>query len=255
MRKFVEPFLLIGDMIRRETQTYEAVLRAIAGGRRTPQEIGAALDLPSSYLSPYLKQLEALRLVERRISATVPVEQRRTSRNSRNSRYHLADPYLRFYFRFIAPNLNLVEQELTDLLWERISDQFQAFVGLTAFEALCREWTLVQARSRRLPMTPELVGSHWSADAQVDVVAVNWLERAILLGECKWGAEPTDRALVRELIEKAPKVAPGPEWRVHYAFFARAGFTDAARADAETVGGLLVDLTRLDTDLRAALSA
>ena len=30
--------------------------------------------------------------------------------------YHLADPYLRFYFRFIAPNLNLVEQELTDLL-------------------------------------------------------------------------------------------------------------------------------------------
>lgn len=247
-----EPFLLIGDMIRRETQTYEAVLRAIAGGRRTPQEIGAALDLPSSYLSPYLKQLETLRLVERRIPATVPVEQRRTSRNSR---YHLADPYLRFYFRFIAPNLDLVEQELTDLLWERISDQFRAFVGLTAFEALCREWTLVQARSRRLPMTPELVGSHWSADAQVDVVAINWLERAILLGECKWGAEPTDRAVVRELIEKAPKVAPGPEWRVHYAFFACAGFTDAARAEAETVGGLLVDLTRLDTDLRAALSA
>lgn len=245
-----EPFLLIGDVIRRETQTYEAVLRAIAAGRRTPQEIGAALELPSSYLSPYLKQLEALRLVERRLPATVPPEQRRTSRNSR---YHLADPYLRFYFRFIAPNLDLVEQELTDLLWERIGDQFRAFVGLTAFEELCRAWTLVQARAGRLPLRPELVGSHWSADAQVDVVAINWQERDILLGECKWGAEPVDRAVVRELIEKAPKVAPGSEWRVHYAYFARTGFTDAARAEAEAVGGLLVDLARLDADLRAAL--
>jgi hypothetical protein len=247
-----EPFLLIGDVIRRETQTYEAILRAIAGGKHTPQEIGSTLDLPSSYLSPYLKQLEALRLVERHIPATVPPDQRRTSRNSR---YHLADPYLRFYFRFIAPNLDLVEQELTDVLWERIGDQFRAFVGLTAFEELCREWTLAQARSHRLPMTPELVGSHWAADAQVDVVAINWQERAILLGECKWGADPVDRAVVRELIAKAPKVAPGPEWRIHYVYFARAGFTDAARAEAETVDALLVDLARLDGDLRAALAA
>ena len=64
-----------------------------------------------------------------------------------------------------------------------------------------------------------------------------------------------DRAVVRELIEKAPQVAPGPEWRIHYAYFARAGFTDAARAEAETVGALLVDLARLDGDLRAALAA
>ena len=109
------------------------------------------------------------------------------------------------------PNLDLVEQELTDVLWARIGDQFRAFVGLTAFEELCREWTLAQARAGRLPMTPELVGSHWAADAQVDVVAINWQERAILLGECKWGADPVDRAVVRELIEKAPQVAPGPE--------------------------------------------
>lgn len=62
---------------------------------------------------------------------------------SRSSRYYLADPYLRFYFRFIAPNLGLIEQELTGLLWERIRAQFRAFVGVTAFEELCREWTLV----------------------------------------------------------------------------------------------------------------
>ncbi len=152
-----EPFILVGDVIRRETQTYEAVLKAIAAGRRTPQEIGAMLGLTSSYLSPYLKQLEALHLIERRLPATIPPERRRTSRNSL---YHLADPYLRFYFRFIQPNLGLVEQELTGVLWQRIAEQFRAFVGLTAFEELCREWTLVQARAGRLPFPPEIVGSN-----------------------------------------------------------------------------------------------
>jgi AAA+ ATPase superfamily predicted ATPase len=200
-----EPFILVGDVIRRETQTYEAVLKAIAAGRRTPQEIGAMLDLTSSYLSPYLKQLEALHLIERRLPATIPPERRQTSRTSR---YHLADPYLRFYFRFIQPNLGLVEQELTGVLWQRIIEQFRAFVGLTAFEKLCREWTLVQARAGRLPFPPEIVGSHWSKDTQVDVVALNWREQAILVGECKWqcpeldegGVKAMGRSVIRELV-------------------------------------------------------
>ena len=245
-----EPFILIGDVIRRETQTYEAVLKAIAAGQRTPREIGATLALTSSYLSPYLKQLEALRLIERRLPATIPPERRRTSRSGR---YHLADPYLRFYFRFIAPNLDLVEQELTDLLWQRIGEQFRAFVGVTAFEDLCRQWTLAQARAGTLPLAPEIVGSHRARDAQVDVVAVNWREQAILLGECKWGMEPVGRSVVRELVDKAVHVVPGEAWHVYYVFFARAGFTDAARAEAESVGAQLVDLETLDADLRRLL--
>jgi hypothetical protein len=38
--------------------------------------------------------------VERRLPVTVPPGKRA---NSRVGRYHLADPFLRFFFRFIAP--------------------------------------------------------------------------------------------------------------------------------------------------------
>ena len=247
-----EPFLLVGDVIRRETQTYEAVLKAVALGRRTPQEIGSMLGVTSSYLSPYLKQLESLHLIDRRLPATIPPDRRGTSRSSR---YHLADHYLRFYFRFIAPNLGLVEQELTELLWERISEQFRAFVGETAFEELCRNWTLVRARAGKLPFAPEIVGSHWSQDVQVDVVALSWRERAILLGECKWGVDAVGRSVVRELVEvKTPKVLQalpdgGAGWAVHHALFARAGWTDAARAEAHSHSAILCDLATLDQDL------
>jgi hypothetical protein len=143
--------------------------------------------------------------------------------------------------------------ELADLLWERISEQFRAFVGQTAFEDLCREWVLVQARAGRLPFAPEIVGSHWAADAQVDVVALNWRDREIVLGECKWGSSPVGRAVVRELVGKAPRVVPGDDWQVHHAFFARAGFTPAARAEAEAKDAVLVDLMALDRELRGAL--
>ena len=247
-----EPFLLVGDVIRRETQTYEAVLKAVASGRRTPQEIGSMLGVTSSYLSPYLKQLETLHLIDRRLPATIPPDRRGTSRSSR---YHLADHYLRFYFRFIAPNLGLVEQELTELLWERISEQFRAFVGETAFEELCRNWTLVRARAGKLPFAPEIVGSHWSQDVQVDVVALSWREQAILRGECKWGVDAVGRAVVRELVEvKTPKVLQtlpdgGAGWAVHHALFARAGWTDAARAEAHSHSAILCDLATLDQDL------
>ncbi|MCP3958493.1 MAG: ATP-binding protein [bacterium] len=241
-----EPFLLIGDVVRRETQTYEALLKAVASGLHTPTEIGKALDLTPSYLSPYFKQLESLQLLERRLPATVPPKKRRASRKGR---YHLSDPYLRFYFRFIAPHLHLVEQELTGILWQRIREQFRAFVGLTAFEDLCRQWTLAQARAGRLPLAPELVGSHWARDVQVDVVAVDWHEKAILLGECKWGAGRVGRAVLRELQKKTGKVVPGEDWHVHYAVFSRGGFTDAACRSGEEVGADLVDLEKLELGL------
>ena len=79
---------------------------------------------------------------------------------------------------------------------------------MTAFEDLCREWILLKACAGKLPMVPELVGSHWSTDAQVDVVAVNWHDKAILLGEYKWGVDAVGRSVVRELVDKAPKIVP-----------------------------------------------
>ena len=64
--------------------------------------------------------------------------------------------------------------------------------------------------------------------------------------------------MVRELVEvKTPLVLrdlpdAGDGWAVRYAFFARAGFTGAARSLAQTHGALLVGLDQLDRDLQAA---
>ena len=249
-----EPLVLISDLTRRESTSFEAILRALAAGNHTREDIAAASAMPSPSLRHYLPRLIELNLVERRIPATVPLEQRRTSKLSR---YYLSDPYLRFYYRFIDPNLHLIEQGLVARLWHTMEGHFRAFVALT-FEELCRTWTLAQAKANRLPFAPDVVGSHWATDVQVDVVAIAWREKCILLGECKWGMEDIGRSVVRELVEeKTPRVLAalsdgGEGWAVHHVFFARTGFTQAARAEAARHSAILVDLATLDRDLRQA---
>jgi hypothetical protein len=64
------------------------------------------------------------------------------------------------------------------------------------------------------------------------------------------GGEPAGRTVVRALVEKTPEVVPGERWKVHYLFFARAGFTAAAQKEAGKVDAILVDLETLDEDLK-----
>jgi hypothetical protein len=102
----------------------------------------------------------------------------------------------------VRANLDLIAQQLYDELEKRIAEQLRAFIGMTAFEELCQEWVLRQARQGNLPFAVEQVGSHWDSQAQVDVAAINWREKALLLGEAKWQPDAVGRAVVRELIEE-----------------------------------------------------
>jgi uncharacterized protein len=244
-----EPMLLLYDEVR-EPAVYRAILQAIGAGYHTPKEIGDASLISQSHLSAYLNTLQELRLIKRRLPATLTLAQQR---KSRQGRYHLSDPYLRFYFRFLAPHLDdLVFTP--DRVLSRIQQELRAFVGQTTFEELAQTWLALQGRQGRLPFTPQSIGQHWSRRVQVDVVAVNWESRDILLGECKWGTDPVSRQTVQELLEtKRAKVISDlgdtGEWRVHFAFFTRSGFTTAAEALLMEQNGLMVTLAQMDGEL------
>lgn len=116
-----------------------------------------------------------------------------------------------------------------------IEDNFRAFVAL-AFEEVCLAWLMAQAQQEKLPFAADNVGAHWSNTVQVvDGVAINWREKQLLLGECKWGDAPVSRNILTELIDlKSPKVLAdlpdgGTGWTVHYALFARQEFTEATQ--------------------------
>jgi len=242
-----EPAFLLYDEVR-EPNSYLAILKAIGSGAHTLTEISDRAFIPSTSVNFYLNTLQELRLVERRLPVTQPKEKRT---RSHSGRYHLSDPYFRFYFQFLEPFLSSSPFD-SDQVIEAVRRNLRAFVGVTAFEYLARQWVWMQGKAGQLSFVPDSIGSHWSSKVQVDVVAVNWKTHNILLGECKWGMDRVDRQVVRELIEdKTPLVLKdlpggGAGWKVHYALFGRKGFTPAAKAEMEKQAGFLVDLEALD---------
>jgi AAA+ ATPase superfamily predicted ATPase len=243
--------LLLTDEVR-EPQTYLAILQAIGSGAHTLDAIANASLVGKNHLSSYLKQLEELKLIERRIPVTIRPALRD---RSKQGRYHLRDPFFRFYFRFLYPHAAYLSYQPERVL-PAIERDLRAFVGSTVWEELARQWVDAQYTTGVLNFTPEWIGSHWSRHVQVDIVAINWQTHDILLGERKWGMDMVDRTVVRELIEqKMPLVLAELQtkqdhsWQIHYALFARRGATAAARAELLAHQGLLIDLEQLYHDL------
>lgn len=250
-----EPAFLLYDEVR-EPNSYLSILKAIGGGAHTLTEIGERAFIPSTSVSFYLNTLQELRLIERRLPVTQPKAERG---RSRSGRYRLSDPYFRFYFQFLEPFLSSSPLNTGQVI-EGVRRNLHAFVGVSAFEELAREWVQVQGKAGNLPFAPDAIGSHWSSRVQVDVVAINWKTHDILLGECKWVAGRVDRQIVRELVEtKTPLVlkdlpSEGVGWQVHTMLFARSGYSPAAIEQLQKVGGLAVDLNDLDVRLGHASS-
>jgi AAA+ ATPase superfamily predicted ATPase len=248
-----EPDTLLHDVLS-EPRMHRGILQAIGLGAHTLDEISNGALIGKTHLPAYLQRLQELRFVERRLPVTVPPSKRL---KSRQGRYHLADPFLRFYFRFIAADRAEIGFD-PDVAVSMIQEHLRAFVGATAFEELCRTWVVHSSVAKRLPFQIQDVGSHWSRRVQVDAVGINWSKKEILAGECKWGTDAVAREVLQELHEiKLPRLLKdlpeeGAGWKAHTIAFSRAGFTPAAQEVAKANKTMLIDLTQLDRDLGKA---
>lgn len=196
-----EPEFLLREELR-EVDAYYAVLRALAAGSHTSPEIAAFTSLPERSLHYYVQQLEELGYVARRR----PLSGGPTPK--RMVRYVLEDPLLRFWFRFVFPNLSFIQQGGPRRAFkERIAPELPAYEGL-CFERLCREALPQLYRAEGLSAAFE-IGEYWDKHVQIDLVGVRddgWAD----LGECRWGPVRSAPALRREL---EAKVAAWPNRR------------------------------------------
>jgi len=91
---YSEPEFLLRTELQ-QPNTYFSILRALAHGRCTPNEIAGVAGFESGPLRTYLQKLRRPRLVERHI----PVMESPTA--SKRGRYRIGAPLFRFWFRFV----------------------------------------------------------------------------------------------------------------------------------------------------------
>ncbi|MBI2864667.1 MAG: DUF234 domain-containing protein [Chloroflexi bacterium] len=118
------------------------------------------------------------------------------------------------------------------VLSHKILPRLDEFVS-QRFEMVCSEFVANLAAAGRLPVAFSRLGSWWDANEQVDVVAMEG-SGPVLLGECKWSAQPVDFDVLNSLRRKAAYM--GAPNTVRYALFSLSGFTTRLRAAAGEEG-------------------
>ncbi len=251
-----EPRLLLQDFVN-EPHNYVAILRALAHGHRTPNEIARFVGIPDKNVPSYVNNLISTGFVERRTPVGAPV-------SSRAGRHFITDPFLRFYFRFLSSRQSQLALGVHAQTLAEIQKHLIDFIGTYTWEELCREWLLRATGQNVLPFLPDQVGSIWNRKAQVDVAGLNSMEKTLILGECKWDRHLIKLEVLKGLVEKTENVVPKDgQWKIYYLGFARQGWTDEAQRFAGTIaksnihgknwsaiGMALKDLDQIDNDLQ-----
>lgn len=194
------------------------VLEVVGSGRRTFRAIGDRSGVSDATLTQALAILAAKHV----LAVEDPLS---TAASRRLRRYRVADPYLRFWLRFIGPRLDDIGRGRPDLAVGPLWSGWPAYRGL-AVEPLVRD-----AIVRLLPDPrfgpAQRVGSWWNRahDTEVDLVGVpDPADRVAFVGAVKWRERAEfDDADARDLTAAAPAVA-GVDAATLHVGVSRAGF-------------------------------
>lgn len=253
-----EPDWLLLEDLRRDV-TYGSILRAVAMGARRPSDIARGIGKRSAQdVAPALATLQALGLLVRE----VPITERRAP-SSRNSLYLISDQYLDFWYRYVDGNRSLVSRGLGARIWKRaILPTLHEYVSRPAFERACRQylWRALEAGILPEDLSIAEVGSWWTGEREIDVVATDERGRVVLVGSSKWTAAPVDvndyAALQRDVALSAAELSlnkmpnTGATAELYLVLFSRSGFTPRLTRIARTQQPrrlLLVDLESMYT--------
>ena len=158
------------------------VLSAIGSDERTFTNITRAADGLAA--TPLQRSLSAL--VDKRIVAgDLPL----STRPSKDRRYRVTDPYLRFWLRFVAPNMPEIERGRGDLTLARIRRSWTTWRG-RAVEPLVRDALLRLLPDDTLPAAGA-IGGYWTRtnDIEIDIVGADRgpiAHELLFVGSIKW---------------------------------------------------------------------
>jgi AAA+ ATPase superfamily predicted ATPase len=192
-----EPAGLLLDDLRDTTQA-ASILALVGAGCHRLSEIAARLGKPATSLTRPVQRLVELDLVRREVPLGSSV------RDTKRTSYRIADPFLRFWFRFVEPARSRIDAGMTRAVASQVSSSFGHHAG-SIWEDLVRaavprmaigavEWTDV--------------GRWWGTGLdgkpmEIDVVGSASDGRTVLVAEAEWSDRSEPKRLLSEIARKA----------------------------------------------------
>lgn len=196
---------LFGDAIRilseelRDYTTYIQVLEAIALGYNRINEIGNYAFIQPKDTFFYLKVLSSLGIVERIIPILSP-------KKAKRGMYFINDNYFNFWFKFISPFHDEIENNNINEAIENFHNQFNTYLG-EIFERVARKSL---ANKKLLPFKITKIGKWWHKNVDIDIIALNERTKEISFFEVKW--KDLKKEECEKILEELKKKAEHVNW-------------------------------------------
>lgn len=245
---YEEPLMLLRQELH-EPAGYNSVLDAMGSGATSPSRIADAVGMNPNSVGKYLRTLAELGIVEK----SAPLG---GGPASKHAVWHFKDPFFSYWYRFVSKYVGSIEEGAGQAVagYATSGQVFLTYVG-RQFEEICLQWTRREGIAGRLPFVPLEYGRWWGTDPQlreeadVDVVAVNAIERELLVGECKWRNSFDEVAAIETLRSRAELLRGYGQ--KHYVLFSKGEFNSGAKAQASRSGDMrLVTAQELYADLQ-----
>ena len=224
---YEEPNFLLTDEVQVLTN-YFSIIKVIADGNHKLGTIAGILGLETSALTPYLKTLSELGFIEKQVPVT-----EKNAEKTRKGLYFISDNFLRFWFRYVYPYKGELELDNTQISLDELDKDFKEKFVAFAYEDICKEIFARLCSDKAIDFTPSKIGSYWlndkSGNTQIDVMAVDTVNKRLFAGECKYHNQPVDADVYFELVKKVDNSSEIKSafkgYTVIYGVFSKSGFT------------------------------
>jgi hypothetical protein len=124
---FIDEFRSIfHDLFGKRSESYRKIVEFLADGPADNSAVAKSMDYSNSgQLSTYLEDLVLAGYVRREYTWSL-----KTGEQSRNSRYRICDNFLRFYLKYMAPNLSKIEHGAFKNISLYSVPSWEAMIGL-----------------------------------------------------------------------------------------------------------------------------
>ena len=193
-----------------------SVLALIGRGCHRLSEIAARLEKPATSLGRPLQRMIDLDILRRDLPYG------HSSRDTKRTLYKIADPFLRFWFRYVEANRSRLQAGQVAQVSRQIAATFSSHVG-SVWEDLARQSV---SGHEYFGIMWKPASSWWGIGMDrnmmgIDVVAESEDGQNLLVGEAKWSGCKEPHRLRADLMEKARNLPLAKGRRVFAALWLR----------------------------------
>lgn len=189
------------------------IIEQIAYGENTVNSIASKVHEKDTTVLYSLEKLISVGLVEKRTCIT-------EEKNKKKTQYILKDHMFKFWYKFVPKGISLIELGQGEVYYEKaVKPNLHDFMG-SVFEEMCKAFTLERSLKGDYGVLLTGAGKWWGVErlkdeegkryseaADIDIVAISAIDKAAVVGECKFKNEKTDRDIYTALKRRSLIIA------------------------------------------------